>query len=156
MFTNFSLPAVLAIILLGIALYAFMPKGKYRILMMLGYILFSAFLVLGTGEILGLAKPVQLEWRDIKKARVIGMQFDEGVAIYIWVRDGKATRLYSLPWVIGGENDAEKMQDGWRKAAAHGDDFTFDKQPGESAHVKADGDSLPAKEEAPKYNPLGG
>lgn len=149
MFTNFLLPAVFAIILFGILLWMFMPYGKYKIIASLGYLFLSAAFIVGTGEILGLAKPIQLEWRALKRMKIIGLYLVEEKAVYVWVRDGDATRLYTLPWRVGGSDDSQGIQDAYRKGMASGEDFTFDNQDGESAHVKADGVTLPPKEPPP-------
>lgn len=53
-------------------------------------------------ELLSRPKPVKYEWlrRNVNKVTVLSVSFDEGTAIYLWLRlEGDIKpRYYSLPW----------------------------------------------------------
>ena len=99
------------LLLSGIAIWA-PRKAWIRIaavalavtMMPLGYMAYSG--------LLSKPKPRQLAWleRNVEKAFILGASFDEGRAIYLWLRlEGIAEpRYYALPW---HQDTAEKLQD---------------------------------------------
>ncbi|MDO8407895.1 MAG: hypothetical protein Q7S95_01515 [bacterium] len=92
-------------------------KGYVRLLIL---VLGVLFLPLGYGSmagLLGLPKPISLEWfkNDAKKARVMGYYFVEGKSIDLWllVEGDMEPTYYSLPWSM---KDAQQLQDAFSKA----------------------------------------
>lgn len=63
-------------------------------------------------EMLSRPKPVAYEWfrKDVEQAQLLGASFDEGRAIYLWLRIDKDVepRYYVLPWK---QEVAEKLED---------------------------------------------
>jgi hypothetical protein len=53
-------------------------------------------------ELLSRPKPMSFEWfnRDTERATILGVSFEEGSAIFLWLRldDSPRPRFYSLPW----------------------------------------------------------
>lgn len=53
-------------------------------------------------ELLSRPKPMSFEWfnRDAERATILGVSFEEGSAIFLWLRldDSSRPRFYSLPW----------------------------------------------------------
>lgn len=68
-------------------------------------------------ELLSKPKPMELAWyeRTREKAIVLGIDFDEGNAIYLWLRlkGDTAPRYYQIPW---HPQLAQKLQDGLEDA----------------------------------------
>lgn len=68
-------------------------------------------------ELLSRPKPMEYAWyeRAREKAIVLGVDFDEGQAIYLWLRlpEETAPRYYSIPW---NPRFAEQLQDGLEDA----------------------------------------
>jgi len=68
-------------------------------------------------ELLSRPKPMEYAWyeRTRDKAMVLGVDFDEGRAIYLWLRlpEETAPRYYSIPW---NPRFAEQLQDGLEDA----------------------------------------
>ncbi len=65
-----------------------------------------------TIELLSRPKPMSFEWfqRDVALAQVLGASFDEGRAIYLWLRVEHEIepRYYVLPW---RQEAAQKLED---------------------------------------------
>lgn len=63
-------------------------------------------------ELLSRPKPIRYEWfrRDIDLAQLLGVSFDEGRAIYLWLRVEHEIepRYYVLPW---RQETAQKLED---------------------------------------------
>ena len=63
-------------------------------------------------ELLSRPKPMSFEWfnRDVALAQVLGASFDEGRAIYLWLRVEHEIepRYYVLPW---RQEAAQKLED---------------------------------------------
>lgn len=63
-------------------------------------------------ELLSRPKPMSFEWfqRDVALAQVLGASFDEGRAIYLWLRVEHEIepRYYVLPW---RQETAQKLED---------------------------------------------
>lgn len=63
-------------------------------------------------ELLSRPKPMSFEWfqRDVELAQVLGASFDEGRAIYLWLRVEHEIepRYYVLPW---RQEAAQKLED---------------------------------------------
>lgn len=63
-------------------------------------------------QILSKPKPIAFTWfeTNVNRALVLGVSFDEGKAIYLWLRleGSKAPSYYVLPW---RQKDAELLED---------------------------------------------
>ncbi len=83
--------------------------------------LFLPLLWLATGEILGRAKPVQLEWwrARVESVTVIASHLREGEGIYLWLLlpGGEEPRAYVLPW---RQQLAEDLVEASREARENG------------------------------------
>jgi hypothetical protein len=75
-------------------------------------ILFAPIAYLQMAELLSKPKPMAYEWyeRQTDKAIVLGISFDEGQAIYLWLRlpHSKEPRYYKIPWSV---KFAQKLED---------------------------------------------
>jgi len=77
-------------------------------------------------ELLSRPKPMDFEWfhRDTEKAVVLGHSFEEGKAIYLWLRLDKdpEPRYYVLPW---RQDLAERIQETTDDAVSRGSTVTI-------------------------------
>lgn len=81
----------------------------------------TLFLPIAYAQFIGLlAKPMPVSWawieRDVDRAEVLSVSFDEGKHIYMWLRlNGMIEpRFYSLPW---RQSDAEDLEDAMEQAS---------------------------------------
>ncbi len=70
-----------------------------------------------TTEVLSRPKPIHLEWfrKNAEKTTVLSASFDEGKAIYLWLRieDDLMPRYYVMPW---STEFASRLEDGLEEA----------------------------------------
>ncbi|MEQ8229594.1 MAG: hypothetical protein RIA64_16035 [Rhodospirillales bacterium] len=87
----------------------FAAVGAVSLLLPLGYVQFM--------ELMSRPKPMAFAWfeQERDKAIVLGIDFDEGERIYLWLRLSGVTepRYYSIPW---NPRFAEELQDGLEDA----------------------------------------
>lgn len=105
-----------AALLASIAIWA--PRETpIRVLALAAMALFMPIAYAQFVGLLSKPKPVAWAWieRDVEKAEVLSVSFDEGKAIYMWLRlDGMIEpRFYSLPW---RQQDAEDLEDAMEQA----------------------------------------
>lgn len=133
------------VVLLGAFIYWILPSTRWRVFGTLGYVLFGAGLYLTSFEMLGLPKPLYLEWRKLNNAKVISFFWIENKAIYLWLMVDNEPRQYALPW---STEQAQQMQDAQEKASGDGGDgeLLFSDE-GE------EGDDKPKFRIPPKYLP---
>ncbi len=90
-----------AALLASIAIWA-PRKTPIRVLALVAMTLFMPLVYIQFVGLLSKPKPVEWAWleRDVDRAQVLSVSFDEGKTIYIWLRlNGMiAPRFYSLPW----------------------------------------------------------
>lgn len=93
---------------MGALAFWFVYEGKrLRVAATLAFFAICTLNFFAGFELMGVAKPRWLEFKDIAGSRVVGLYWIEDVAIYLTMLvDGKPV-LYQLPWVM---NDAEKLQ----------------------------------------------
>ena len=118
---------------LGAFTYFVIPKGRYRGLGTGVFILLAGGAFAMTFESVGRPKPVEIEWRKMSGARVVGFHAnEEAQVVYLWVmRDGVPVS-YERPW----PEDAEEMQDAWRKRRDTGDEFFLPDDTSKTAEVR--------------------
>lgn len=105
---------------LGAFTYFIIPKGRYRGLGTGVFILLAGGAFAMSFESVGQPKPVEIEWRKMAGARVVGFVPNEDAqVIYFWVMRDGIPISYVLPW----PEDVEEMQDAWRKRRDTGDEF---------------------------------
>lgn len=106
----FAAAALVAGALASIAIWAPRP-ARVRMLALLTTVLFLPLVYLQIVEVLSKPKPVGFEWyeRGADGAEVLSVSFDEGRAIYLWLRlDGSSEpRAYVMPWNV---RLAEKLE----------------------------------------------
>ncbi|GAB4230121.1 MAG: hypothetical protein Kow0032_11820 [Methyloligellaceae bacterium] len=107
----FAAATGIAALLASIAIWA--PRDTLiRALALAVMALFMPLVYVQFTGLLAKPKPVSFAWleRGIERAEVLSVSFDEGKAIYMWVRlDGMIEpRFYSLPW---RQNIAEDLED---------------------------------------------
>lgn len=107
----FAAATGIAALLSAIAIWA-PRKTKIRVLALA---VMTLFLPLGYIQLTGLLskpKPIEFAWleRDVERAEVLSVSFDEGKAIYMWLRlDGMIEpRFYKMPW---RQQVAEDLED---------------------------------------------
>lgn len=112
----FAASVGIAALLASIAIWA-PRKTPIRVLALAAMTLFLPIIYVQFIGLLSKPKPVAYAWleRDIKRAEVLSVSFDEGKAIYMWLRlDGMIEpRFYSLPW---RQQDAEDLEDAMEQA----------------------------------------
>jgi len=106
----------IAALLGSIAIWA-PRKTPIRVLALAAMTLFLPVAYTQFVALLSKPKPVAWEWidRDVDKAEVLSVSFDEGKKIYIWLRlNGSIEpRFYSLPW---RQQYAEDLEDAMEQA----------------------------------------
>ena len=105
-----------AALLASIAIWA-PRKTPIRVLALVAMTLFMPLVYVQFVGLLSKPKPVAWAWleRDVDRAEVLSVSFDEGKTIYMWLRlNGMiAPRFYSLPW---RQQFAEDLEDAMVKA----------------------------------------
>ncbi|MDG2286479.1 MAG: hypothetical protein P8N43_13270 [Alphaproteobacteria bacterium] len=95
----------------SIAIWAPRPT-RVRLLALVTTVLFIPLVHVQILEVLGKPKPVSFEWyeRGAEGAELLSASFDEGRAIYLWLRvDGAfEPRAYVIPWNV---RLAEKLEE---------------------------------------------
>ena len=107
---------------LGALTYACIPRSGYR---GTSTALFLTLAVAAFGlsfESIGIPKPSILEWRAMKRLRVIGFLPNEtDQKVYVWaLRDG-VPYAYWFPWP--SDEEIQKLEDEWRKSRQTGEDM---------------------------------
>lgn len=106
----------IAALLASIAIWA-PRKTPIRVLALGAMTLFIPVVYTQFVGLLSKPKPVEWEWfdRDVERAEVLSVSFDEGKTIYMWLRlEGFiAPRFYSFPW---RQRDAEDLEDAMEQA----------------------------------------
>jgi len=115
----FAAALAVAAALASLAIWA--PRAaKVRLAAVVLTAAFIPVAYLGLMELLSKPKPVSHEWfkRAATKAVVLGIHFEEGTAIHLWLRllDANAPRAYVLPW---NSKLAEKLEDAFEDALAN-------------------------------------
>lgn len=86
----------------GVVLWrlSFRFASREKWIFAISYPLSTLLLGIITLQAAGVAKPLWSQWPVIERATIAGVAFDEGKAIYLWLRVGKAAEpiAYSLPW----------------------------------------------------------
>ncbi len=107
----FAAATGIAALLSTIAIWA-PRKTKVRVLALAVTTLFLPLAYIQLTGLLSKPKPVEFAWleRGVERAEILSVSFDEGKAIYMWLRlDGMIEpRFYKLPW---RQRDAEDLED---------------------------------------------
>ena len=105
-----------AALLTSIAIWA-PRKTPIRVLALAAMTLFMPIVYVQFVGLLAKPKPAAWAWleRDVDRAEVLSVSFDEGKAIYMWLRlNGMIEpRFYSLPW---RQETAEDLEDAMEQA----------------------------------------
>jgi len=105
-----------AALLASIAIWA-PRKTPIRVLALAAMTLFLPIIYAQFVGLLSKPKPVAWEWidRDVDRAQLLSVSFDEGKVIYVWLRlNGMIEpRFYSLPW---RQRTAEDLEDAMEQA----------------------------------------
>ena len=106
-----------AALLASIAIWA-PRKTPIRVLALVAMTLFLPIVYIQFVGLLSKPKPVEWAWleRDVDRAEILSVSFDEGKTIYVWLRlNGMiAPRFYSLPW---RQQFAEDLEDAMEQAS---------------------------------------
>lgn len=110
-FYLFAATVTIGGLLTSIAIWS--PRATWiRVTASLLAVLFLPLSYIGFASLLSKPKPKNLAWfeRNVEKAAVLGASFEEGVAIYLWLRldNSLAPRYYVLPW---NQSAAEKLEE---------------------------------------------
>lgn len=118
---------------LGAFTYFFIPRGRYRGAATLVFVLLGGGVFALSFESVGQPKPIEIEWRKLSGARVIGFLPNEAdKIIYLWVMLDGVPVSYARPWTP----DVEAMQDAWRRRKDTGDEFYLADDDSKVAEVK--------------------
>ena len=111
LFYVFAGATAIAAALATIAIWAPRPT-RVRVLALAIAVLFLPTVYVQTTELLSRPKPMSFEWyqRDTAKAALLGVSFDEGQSIYLWLMlaDSVVPRSYVVPWNL---RLAERLED---------------------------------------------
>jgi hypothetical protein len=125
--------AVFFALLLGAAILLALPLGRawQRVASVALFVMLVTMVYGGSIEVLGRAKPVRLEWRDLEQAEVLGSSMRENEVIYVWLQPRGETepRLYALPWSM---ETAQGLQAAMEESEANGNgvEMMMSGQPG--------------------------
>jgi hypothetical protein len=115
------LSAALFALFLGLFVFVVLPRayGWRRHLSVAIFLLLIGVVFGGTIELMSRPKPVELEWRDMARANVLGASLREGEAIYVWLEiEGEdEPRAYAMPWDMQA---AQELQGAVAEATASG------------------------------------
>jgi hypothetical protein len=113
--------ALLFALLLGTFIFLVLPQGRLwqRTAAATLFVVLVAVVYGGSAELLGRPKPLELEWRDLQQAQVLGSSMRENDGIYLWLQfdDGSQPRAYRLPWSIEA---AQQLQTATEEGQASG------------------------------------
>lgn len=117
MFYVFAASIGVAALLASIAIWA--PRDtRIRVLALAVMTLFLPVVYVQLTGLLAKPKPIEFAWleKSVEKAEVLSISFDEGKAIYMWLRlDGMIEpRFYKLPW---RQQTAEDLEDAMVQAS---------------------------------------
>ena len=111
LFYVFAGVTTIAAALATIAIWAPRPT-RVRVLALAIAVLFIPTVYVQSTELLSKPKPMSFEWyqRNTEKAVVLGVSFDEGQSIYLWLMlaDSVEPRSYVVPWSLPL---AERLED---------------------------------------------
>ena len=112
----FAATIAIAALLASIAIWA-PRKTPIRVLALVAMTAFMPVVYVQFVSLLSKPKPASWAWleRDVDRAEVLSVSFDEGKAIYIWLRlNGMIEpRFYSMPW---RQQVAEDLEDAMEQA----------------------------------------
>lgn len=118
---------------LGAFTYFIIPKGRYRGFGTVVFILLAGGAFAMSFEAAGQPKPIEIEWRKMSGSRVVGFYPNEDEkVVYLWVMRDGVPIAYARPW----PEDAEEMQDAWRKRQQTGDEFFLGDDDSQTAVVR--------------------
>ncbi len=111
LFYLFAAAAIIGGLLTSIAIWS--PRATWiRVVASLLAALLLPLTYTAYAGLLSKPKPKELAWfeRNVEKATVLGVSFEEGKAIYLWLRLDTTTepRYYMLPW---HQRSAEKLEE---------------------------------------------
>lgn len=113
--------AVLFALLLGVCIFLGLPRSRrwQQVASVATFVMLVGVVYAGSVDLLGLPKPMRLEWRTADKATVLAARMREGKAIYVWLQTGDASepRSYVLPW---NTQTAQQLQDALQEREATG------------------------------------
>jgi len=122
------LSAILFALLLGAFIFLVLPKtrGWRRAASVATFLILIGLVYGGSVELLSRPKPMRLEWRGAKEAKVLAATMVEAQAIYVWLEtaDAPEPRAYVLPW---STKTAQALQDAMQKGQATGRDVRMSK-----------------------------
>ncbi len=106
---------LLAATLASLAIWAPRP-ARVRFLALALVIMFIPLGYAQFAEMLSKPKPMNFEWfeRNADKALILGMHFDEGQAIYLWLKlsGDVEPRYYKVPWNLRLAEKLEELIEG--------------------------------------------
>jgi len=89
----------------------------------------AAFTALAIGafaaglESAGQPRPIQLEWRNVLDAPIVGLTWNEELRrVYVWAMQGDEPVAYVLPWPADRQKFGQ-LQDRWRRRGVTGEEF---------------------------------
>ncbi len=114
LFVFYASLAVLIALLASVAIWA--PRHAFVRFAAVGLV--TAVLILGYGALtwtLGLPRPIAAQWyqSNVEQATVLGVSFNEGTAIYLWLRedDHLEPRYLVFPWKAALAQRLQKIVD---------------------------------------------
>ncbi len=109
---------ILAVVLVsGVVTFLVVPRGRWKIVAVVTFVLQTAIIFPGAFELLGKPKPVSLVFHDLKGSTILAYTFVEGKSIYLWIDLNGAPMTLVLPW---STEDAQDIQDAMERAGKIG------------------------------------
>lgn len=113
-------------LLLGVVIFLVLPRATLwqRATSATIFLVLIGVVYGGSVELLSRPKPLRLEWRDVKEAKVLGATMREGEAIYVWLQfvGADEPRSYILPWDM---KMAQQLQTAMQEGEANGTEVTM-------------------------------
>ncbi len=120
---NFAATAFGLVLVMGALCYICLPFSRIQHTVVATYVTLAVVAFGAVLESTGQPKPLELEYRDIANAEMVGFAWNEAQQkVWLWVmRDG-----VPISYVRGWPKDQKIMgmlQDKWRRRGASGDEF---------------------------------
>lgn len=115
--------AAIFALLLGAFIFLVLPRARLwqRAVSATTFVVLIGIVYGGSIELMSRPKPLRLEWRDAKEAKVLGATMREGEAIFVWLQfpGSDEPRAYELPW---NTEMAQQVQTAMQEGQAKGTD----------------------------------
>ena len=133
--THFALLALCIVLAMGVFIWLCLPGASRRVIATGAFAILTICAFAANVESTGQPKPIMLEWRDVLKAPIVGLDWDEEQQIvWAWIKRDGVPVSYAFPWPKDKRVMGE-LQNRWRRKGTTGDEFEVSME-GEIAKVR--------------------